>query len=300
MPVAHSGQSDRLLNLTMPHASLLQPIAHPPKRAPYGLQGHADTWQPHAPNTAPVQEVFSSVQGEGPLVGVRQLFVRFAHCPLHCAYCDTPMTTPDDTCRVETEAGSGQWTLCPNPLTAEQLVAVCLEKTAAVPHHSISFTGGEPLLWANCLAQVFPALHQAGQSLYLETSGIQPKALAPVLPFLRWVAMDVKLPSATRQPPRFADHAAFYALARQALPQPDAVFVKLVVNADTTPDELAVLPTVVPHPTTLLILQPEMSLSEPAMPRLTASHLLRLQSALLQHYQQVRVIAQQHKLLGAE
>ena len=40
----------------------------------------------------PVQlvEMFSSVQGEGPELGARTLFVRFAECDLRCAWCDTP------------------------------------------------------------------------------------------------------------------------------------------------------------------------------------------------------------------
>jgi len=35
-------------------------------------------------------EIFSSFQGEGTLVGRRQIFIRFAGCPLRCSYCDTP------------------------------------------------------------------------------------------------------------------------------------------------------------------------------------------------------------------
>ena len=38
---------------------------------------------------APIVEIFSSIQGEGLLVGRRQIFVRFAGCNLDCNYCDT-------------------------------------------------------------------------------------------------------------------------------------------------------------------------------------------------------------------
>jgi len=50
--------------------------------------------------TAPITEIFSSFQGEGPHIGERQVFVRFSHCHLHCAYCDTAMTQPDGKCWV--------------------------------------------------------------------------------------------------------------------------------------------------------------------------------------------------------
>ncbi|MEM4195978.1 MAG: 7-carboxy-7-deazaguanine synthase QueE, partial [Methanothermobacter sp.] len=39
---------------------------------------------------APIMEVFSSIQGEGLLLGKRQIFIRFAGCNLNCSYCDTP------------------------------------------------------------------------------------------------------------------------------------------------------------------------------------------------------------------
>lgn len=36
-----------------------------------------------------VNEVFSSIQGEGPLVGSLAIFIRFAGCNLKCKFCDT-------------------------------------------------------------------------------------------------------------------------------------------------------------------------------------------------------------------
>ena len=37
---------------------------------------------------AEISEIFSSLQGEGPYLGVKQVFVRFGRCNMHCTYCD--------------------------------------------------------------------------------------------------------------------------------------------------------------------------------------------------------------------
>ncbi|HPX77174.1 MAG TPA: 7-carboxy-7-deazaguanine synthase QueE, partial [Methanobacterium sp.] len=39
-----------------------------------------------------ISEIFSSIQGEGKLVGRRQVFIRFSGCNLTCNYCDTPQS----------------------------------------------------------------------------------------------------------------------------------------------------------------------------------------------------------------
>ena len=36
-----------------------------------------------------VREIFASIQGEGPYIGYKQLFIRLCSCNLHCKYCDT-------------------------------------------------------------------------------------------------------------------------------------------------------------------------------------------------------------------
>ena len=87
--------------------------------------------------SAPVQEVFSSIQGEGIHIGQRQVFVRFAHCHLKCAYCDTPMSSPTGRCHVETRPGSGQTEQIENPLTPDSLRTI-IESLLAQGHFTQS------------------------------------------------------------------------------------------------------------------------------------------------------------------
>lgn len=40
-------------------------------------------------NKTKIREIFTSIQGEGLYIGVKQLFIRFCGCNLKCDYCDT-------------------------------------------------------------------------------------------------------------------------------------------------------------------------------------------------------------------
>ena len=90
-------------------------------------------------------EIFSSIQGEGKYIGCRQIFIRMADCNLNCAYCDTNFKR-GDFCNVETSAGSMTFEQIKNPLDAAQVAEIIRRFNSQVPTHSVSFTGGEPLL----------------------------------------------------------------------------------------------------------------------------------------------------------
>ena len=47
-------------------------------------------------NKIKVKEIFASIQGEGPYVGYKQLFVRFCNCNLKCNYCDTEFSANEN------------------------------------------------------------------------------------------------------------------------------------------------------------------------------------------------------------
>ena len=64
-----------------------------------------------------ISEMFSGIQGEGPYVGVRQVFVRLAGCDLRCHWCDTPASlVRRGAGRYETSPGSREFTERPNPV----------------------------------------------------------------------------------------------------------------------------------------------------------------------------------------
>lgn len=133
---------------------------------------------------APITEIFCSVQGEGPYVGNRQLFLRFAGCNLNCSYCDTDVRTYE-VCKYEEEPGSGVFQYVRNPLNPEQ-IAELVDPFMNV--HSLSLTGGEPLLYADFITEL-----NVGLPLYLESNMTLPYMAKKVKDCVSFVSGDVKL-----------------------------------------------------------------------------------------------------------
>ena len=185
---------------------------------------------------APIYEVFSSVQGEGPLVGVRQVFVRFRGCDLTCRYCDTPQArTTAGPCHIQQSAGSEEFVHRDNPVSVDELLQIVdtLAGQARDAHHSVALTGGEPLLYPDYVGALAAALHQAGHKVYLETAGHLPEALSTVIDNIDWVAMDFKLPSTLVEPVEMAVSGEFLKIAQQT-----NCLVKIVVTDTVTTEEL--------------------------------------------------------------
>jgi organic radical activating enzyme len=175
--------------------------------------------------TAHIVEVFSSIQGEGPHVGRRHIFLRFFACNIRCAYCDTPESLSGrPPARLEQTPGEGDFQQRGNPLSLDEVAAAVL-RLARSPHDAVSLTGGEPLLQDGFLRLLIPRLRAAGLRIYLETNGSLPARLAQVISLVDTVAMDLKLPQ-TLQDGRdwSAEHRDFLriALARE-------VFCKMVL-----------------------------------------------------------------------
>lgn len=181
-----------------------------------------------------VFEVFTSFQGEGPHLGKAQIFLRLSGCNLDCRCCDTvPARAAVPAARVEAGPFARGFEEVPNPIPAEKLAGLAgrLWRTG---FHSLSLTGGEPLLQAEGIAALADALADAFRPpLYLETNGTLPDALARVVDRVAVISMDVKLESVTGQSGCLPEHCAFLARTR-----PNQAFLKVVVSEGLDFDEL--------------------------------------------------------------
>ncbi len=243
-------------------------------------------------------ELFVSVQGEGPWVGERQLFVRFLGCNLDCLYCDAPETkTKQPTCRVEREPGTWEFDYLPNPFSLDALQTLVHGLAEPTDIHSIAITGGEPLLHHKFLAEWIPMLRNEGYRTYLETSGELDERMAKVAEWVDFCAMDIKLPSSSGERPMWAEHRRFLAVCREhEIP----TFAKAVVGANSTFEEIEETARLAAEvwPEVVLVLQPVTPFGA-VTEAPTVAQMLGFQAVALRLHRNVRIIPQTHKMLGA-
>ena len=229
---------------------------------------------------ADITEIFSSVQGEGVFVGARQIFVRFKGCNMKCEFCDTPNSA----------AGRAY-------APADLMNEIKAMDASKGPHHSISLTGGEPLVYAKFLKAFLPLLKKAGFKSYLETNGTLPEELLKVIGLIDIVAMDFKFPSSTGDRAYWKEHLDFLKIAARK-----KVFVKSVITTGTREEDVKravrIIKTV--NRKIPFIMQPATSVrkfdKKPGGNRL----LEFLDIALKNRIENSRVIPQMHKMLGVK
>jgi organic radical activating enzyme len=239
---------------------------------------------------APVIEIFSSLQGEGPRVGERHLFVRFQDCELSCKFCDTPAGfVANKFCRVESPPFSRRFRTLPNPLTVDRLN----EQIAEFDERVLAVTGGEPLQKSAFLKEWLPTVRPRFRVL-LETAGVHANEFRDIAEFVDVVAMDLKLPSVTGMHPWWREHEAFLKAARGK-----EVYVKAVVSAETSPEDVRRAAELVASvdPSIPFVLQPASAFARfRAVP--AVEQVADWQTLAGTALKDVRVIPQMHKQLG--
>jgi 7-carboxy-7-deazaguanine synthase len=244
--------------------------------------------------TANVSELFVSFQGEGVHAGRRQLFVRFAGCPLRCRWCDTPESlAPVPARRI---LGADGAHTRPNPVTVDGLAGeVAALRAASPPLHAVAVTGGEPLAQVDFL-EAWLRRSPPGLPVLLETAGIMPARLARLLPLVAIVSLDVKCPSNTGERARWDEHEA---CLRAAVASGDEVYVKMPVDEGTDPEEVEHGAALVAAagPEVPLFLTP-LTAPRGVEVQIGAAKLEQLQAAASRRHADVRILPQLHKVLG--
>jgi organic radical activating enzyme len=153
-------------------------------------------------NEIKISEIFSSYQGEGLYAGEKQIFVRFYGCNLKCIYCD------EDKKKYKV-------------YDSKKVISEIKKLSKKSGSYTISFTGGEPLLYADDIVSLVRKLK--GYRFLLETNGVLYKELKKIIKFIDIVSMDIKLPRYTGKD-FFNEHFEFLKVSR------DKVYVKVIFD----------------------------------------------------------------------
>lgn len=216
-----------------------------------------------------INEIFSSIQGEGPVVGYKQLFIRFCNCNLNCTYCDTEFKNGIE-------------------YTPKELYNKINSQYNLSTFHSIALTGGEPLLENNFLVEFLPALKRKTK-VYLETNGTLYEALPKIQKYIDIISADIKLKSASGQY-TFDLHNKFFSQTKGT-----ETFAKIVFDSNITANEIEECIYLGKKYDIELILQPKTAGEKITV---NSEFCYEILEKFTQKYNKVRLIPQVHKFIN--
>ena len=176
-----------------------------------------------------------------------------------------------------------------------------IEKNLVDKTYKVNFTGGDPLVQAEAVAEMAKFIQSKKIPTYLESSCYDSKKFAKVLPFINFVKIELKTKDSD-----FVDSKHYSILIenaldclRQSVAAKKPTYIKIVVSAKTELADLSdlaqkIFKTVSTSDLKGFIIQPTYGVAEP-----TLEQLLSFYDAVYSYYADVRVVPQLHKLIGA-
>lgn len=226
---------------------------------------------------APIDEVFFSYQGEGIYAGIPQIFVRFSGCNLRCNYCDTPNS-------LKINSGSKCFT---TQALFEYITDIYNQNKDKFYGNkpSVSFTGGEPLIYTDFILELMQKYLKNKFSSYIETNGSLPQQIKKIYNYCDVVSMDIKFKSACGKD-LFKEHKKFLEISQKK------VFVKTVIAKDTEEKEFIKAVNTISKVSDKipLIIQPA------SFDNITNQKVLKFYSIATKKIKNIRILPQLHKL----
>ena len=176
-----------------------------------------------------------------------------------------------------------------NPMSIDKVVDVIQSMIIEVPTHSISFTGGEPMLNGDFIKAI---AERIDTKIFLETNGTLFSELSSIIDYVDIISMDIKLPSVVSTD-LFEHHRRFMEIAKSK-----DLYTKIVIANETSQDEFLMAVQTISSVSSdiLLILQPVTPVNE--VEAAPADKLLSFQALALKYLNDVRVIPQTHKIIN--
>jgi organic radical activating enzyme len=230
-------------------------------------------------------EIFTSVEGEGILYGTKTLFVRLAGCPFTCFYCDTKESLPLDS--------GTEYTI----EEANELIDNNLQNQT----YKVNFTGGDPLIQHQAVAQLAKHIQSKKIPTYLESSCFDIDRFNHVLPFFDIVKIEFKTKDSDFVDSKHYDKLIGHTMKclESSVKSNKTTYVKIVVSSKT---QLSEFKTLVNDIFNIIskenidgfVIQPTYGISEPSL-----DLLLDLYDIVFPYYIDVKVVPQLHKFIGA-
>ena len=129
-----------------------------------------------------ISELFTSIQGEGEVIGMPSHFIRLYRCDLTCSWCDSKYTWLRQDQAVERKDYTS--------MSAEEILG-WLRKEPRAP--LVTLTGGEPMLQP--LLPLVAALDTRGYQVVVETNGLH-RPEQTLRELVRYWAVSPKLKNA--------------------------------------------------------------------------------------------------------
>ena len=230
-------------------------------------------------------EIFTSVEGEGILYGTKTLFVRLAGCPFTCFYCDTKESLPLD---------SG---------TEYDLDEACklIDSNLKNQTYKVNFTGGDPLVQYQAVAELAKHVQSKKIPTYLESSCFDSKKFDYILPFIDIVKIEFKTKDS-----EFVDSKHYEKLIantmdclKSSISSKKTTYIKIVVSSKTNLNDFSNLVTSIFNSISKnqidgFVIQPTYGIAEPSL-----DLLLKMYDIVYPFYNEVKVVPQLHKFIGA-
>ena len=226
-----------------------------------------------------LSEIFTSIEGEGILFGTKTMFVRMAGCHLKCYWCDTGYALAMNSGNTYSIA------------EVKKIIKEQLQNNT----YKINFTGGEPLIQYEAVKDLAKFIkEELGLRTYIESSCYDIDRFNKIIPYIDICKIEFKTKDS-----QAVDIKHYRYLLKTAIQNKKITFIKIVVSNSTSIEELnelieIIFNTIKPEELAGFIIQPTTNINEP-----TVDRLLQFYDLIYPRYNEVRIIPQLHKIIGA-